>query len=67
MRTWSKFETSNPDKLFFAQNQSLSCSVWISKSQNLWLQTPLVWGPWKNGKFGLKIAVQHETRRGKNS
>jgi len=34
--TWSKFETSNPDrlvgplkfdKLFFAQNPSLSCSV----------------------------------------
>jgi len=37
------------------------------KSQNLWLQTPLVWvGPWNNGKFGLKIALQRETRAGTN-
>jgi hypothetical protein len=75
-RTWSKFETSNPDrlvgplkfdKLFFcSESESIVLCVNF-KSQNLWLQTPLVWvGPWNNGKFELKIAVQHETRAGTN-
>lgn len=67
-RTWSKFETSNPDrlvgplkfdKLFFSsESESLVLCVNF-KSQNLWLQTPLVWvGPWKNGKFGAQNCSQ---------
>jgi hypothetical protein len=48
-RTWSKFETSNPDRLvgplkfdnlFFAQNPSLSCSVWISNLKNCGCKLP---------------------------